>query len=123
MDVSNQFSLSNEEPFSLITGPCVTESEEMVVETARELKRITDDHRIDLLFKSSFDKANRSSIRSYRGPGLERGLDILQRSLIFTSLSRPLGSLTSSTFSRYPRFSHDRPICSLRPERRAFQST
>ena len=79
MDVSNQFSLSNEEPFSLIAGPCVIESEEMVVETARELKQITDDHRIDLLFKSSFDKANRSSIRSYRGPGLERGLDILQR--------------------------------------------
>ncbi|AOW80045.1 2-dehydro-3-deoxyphosphooctonate aldolase [Halodesulfurarchaeum formicicum] len=55
------------------------ESEEQVLKTARELKNITDRHDIDLVFKSSFDKANRSSISSYRGPGMERGLEILQR--------------------------------------------
>jgi len=57
----------------------VIESEEQILKTARELKDITDRHDVDLIFKSSFDKANRSSISSYRGPGMERGLEILQR--------------------------------------------
>lgn len=70
---------SNESPFFLISGPCVIESEEHVMKMAGELKRITERHDVDLIFKSSFDKANRSSIDSYRGPGLERGLEILQR--------------------------------------------
>ncbi|MCU4754414.1 3-deoxy-8-phosphooctulonate synthase [Halobacteria archaeon AArc-curdl1] len=79
MELSNNISASNEAQFFLIAGPCVIESEEQVLETARELKEITDRHDIDLIFKSSFDKANRSSISSYRGPGMERGLEILQR--------------------------------------------
>ncbi len=79
MNISNTIPASNEDPFFLIAGPCVIESEEQVMRTARELKNITDLHDIKLIFKSSFDKANRSSINSYRGPGMERGLEILQR--------------------------------------------
>ena len=79
MELSNNISASNEGQFFLIAGPCVIESEEQVLRAARELKDITDRHDIDLIFKSSFDKANRSSISSYRGPGMERGLEILQR--------------------------------------------
>jgi len=70
--------VSNDSQFFLIAGPCVIESEEHMMRMAGELKEITDRHGIDLIFKSSFDKANRSSIDSYRGPGLERGLEILQ---------------------------------------------
>ncbi len=79
MELSNNISATNEGQFFLIAGPCVIESEEQVLKTARELKDITNRHGIDLIFKSSFDKANRSSISSYRGPGMERGLEILQR--------------------------------------------
>lgn len=79
MDLSNNTSASNEDQFFLIAGPCVIESEDQVLKTARELKDITERHGIELIFKSSFDKANRSSISSYRGPGMERGLEILQR--------------------------------------------
>jgi 2-dehydro-3-deoxyphosphooctonate aldolase (KDO 8-P synthase) len=79
MELSNNISASNEDPFFLIAGPCVIESEKQVLKTARELKAITERHDIDLVFKSSFDKANRSSIGSYRGLGMERGLEILQR--------------------------------------------
>lgn len=70
--------ISNNSQFTLIAGPCVIESEEHVMRMAGALKEITDRHEVDLIFKSSFDKANRSSIDSYRGPGPERGLEILQ---------------------------------------------
>jgi 2-dehydro-3-deoxyphosphooctonate aldolase (KDO 8-P synthase) len=79
IELSNDITATNEAQFFLIAGPCVIESDEQVLKTARELKQITDRHDIGLIFKSSFDKANRSSINSYRGPGLERGLEILQR--------------------------------------------
>lgn len=79
MKISDNFTVSNTDPFFLIAGPCVIESEQQVLQTAKELKRITEKHDIQLVFKSSFDKANRSSIDSYRGPGIERGLEILQR--------------------------------------------
>ncbi|HDM8234833.1 TPA: 3-deoxy-8-phosphooctulonate synthase [Vibrio campbellii] len=61
----------------LIAGPCVIESEELVLEVASTMKSITDDLGIDYIFKASFDKANRSSTGSYRGPGIEKGLEIL----------------------------------------------
>jgi 2-dehydro-3-deoxyphosphooctonate aldolase (KDO 8-P synthase) len=61
----------------VIAGPCVIESEEMVFEIASKMKAITDQLGIDYIFKASFDKANRSSSVSYRGPGIEKGLDIL----------------------------------------------
>jgi len=66
-------------PFVLLGGPCVMESEEHVLTMAKKIKKITDKLGIPYVFKSSYDKANRSSIDSYRGPGLERGLEILQR--------------------------------------------
>ena len=66
-------------PFVLLSGPCVIESEEHVINMAKKIKKITDELGIPYVFKSSYDKANRSSIDSYRGPGLERGLEILQR--------------------------------------------
>jgi 2-dehydro-3-deoxyphosphooctonate aldolase (KDO 8-P synthase) len=65
--------------FTLLAGPCVIESEDMVLETAKEIKNITDELGIDYYFKASFDKANRTSIHSYRGPGLEEGLRILKK--------------------------------------------
>ena len=65
--------------FSLIAGPCVIESEAMVLSIAGEMKKITDELRIPYTFKASFDKANRTSISGFRGPGIERGLEILQK--------------------------------------------
>ncbi len=66
-------------PFFLIAGPCVIESEELALTTATDLKRLTSELGIPFIYKSSFDKANRSSVSSYRGPGLDEGLRILQR--------------------------------------------
>jgi 2-dehydro-3-deoxyphosphooctonate aldolase (KDO 8-P synthase) len=60
-----------------IAGPCVIESEEMAIETALRLRDLAARHGVPLVFKTSFDKANRSSISSFRGPGLEAGLEVL----------------------------------------------
>jgi 2-dehydro-3-deoxyphosphooctonate aldolase (KDO 8-P synthase) len=68
-----------DQPFFLIAGPCVIESEELQLRTAEELKRIADKLGILLIFKSSFDKANRSSDRSFRGPGMDEGLRVLEK--------------------------------------------
>jgi len=73
------FETSLEHPFFLIAGTCVIESEQMAVDTAGSLKEITDELGIPYIYKSSFDKANRSSIDSHRGPGIEEGLRILQK--------------------------------------------
>ena len=69
--------IGEKQPFTLIAGPCVIESEALVMETAAFLKELTDRLKIPFIFKSSFDKANRTSITSFRGPGLEKGLNIL----------------------------------------------
>jgi 2-dehydro-3-deoxyphosphooctonate aldolase (KDO 8-P synthase) len=66
-------------PLVLIAGPCVIESESATLETAERLKKITTDLGVPFIFKSSYDKANRSSVRSYRGPGLREGLKVLAR--------------------------------------------
>ncbi len=66
-------------PFVLIAGPCVIESEESTLEAAARLKQLSSELGIPFIFKSSYDKANRSSMRSYRGPGLKEGLRILGR--------------------------------------------
>ncbi len=63
----------------LLAGPCVIESEENIFKIAKALKRYDEDKEIDFYFKASFDKANRTSLHSYRGPGLEEGLRILQK--------------------------------------------
>ena len=75
--VNDKVFFSQKEPFVLIAGPCVIESREMALETASTLKNITDKLGIPFVFKSSYDKANRSSHESFRGPGLDQGLDIL----------------------------------------------
>ncbi len=62
----------------LIAGPCAIESREVLFSVAKELMEFHEDKRIDFYFKSSFDKANRTSIESFRGPGLEEGLKLLQ---------------------------------------------
>ena len=72
------FEVGLEQPLFLIAGPCVIESEAMAMETAGELKAITDSLGIPFIYKSSFDKANRSSVESYRGLGMEEGLAVLQ---------------------------------------------
>jgi 2-dehydro-3-deoxyphosphooctonate aldolase (KDO 8-P synthase) len=71
------YEVGGSEPFFLIAGPCVIESEQLALDTAGALKEITGDLGIPFIYKSSFDKANRSSHLTYRGPGLEKGLDIL----------------------------------------------
>ena len=68
-----------DQPLFLIAGPCVVESEELQLRTAERLKAITDGLGILFIFKSSFDKANRSSDKSYRGPGMDEGLRILAK--------------------------------------------
>ena len=73
------FEVGLAQPIFLIAGPCVIESEALAMETAAALKDITAAVGIPFIYKSSFDKANRSSHESYRGPGLEEGLRILER--------------------------------------------
>src|SRR5688572_23380750 len=73
------FDVGLDKPFFLIAGPCVVESEQLQMDVAGELKRITTELGIPFIFKSSYDKANRSSGKSYRGPGMEKGLEILAK--------------------------------------------
>jgi 2-dehydro-3-deoxyphosphooctonate aldolase (KDO 8-P synthase) len=73
------FKIGAQEPFFLMAGPCVIESEELAMETAGTLKELTEALGIPFIYKSSFDKANRSSGQSFRGLGVERGLQILQK--------------------------------------------
>ncbi len=68
---------SSDHPFVLLAGPCVIESREMALQTASHLKELTESLDIPFVFKSSYDKANRSSLHSFRGPGLDSGLHIL----------------------------------------------
>jgi 2-dehydro-3-deoxyphosphooctonate aldolase (KDO 8-P synthase) len=73
------FEAGLDKPLFLIAGPCVIESERLALETSATLKALTDDLGIPFIYKSSFDKANRSSGTSFRGPGMEQGLRILER--------------------------------------------
>lgn len=73
------FEAGLDRPFFLIAGPCAIESEQLAMDTAVELREITARLGIPFIYKSSFDKANRSSINSFRGPGMEEGLRILQK--------------------------------------------
>ena len=77
--IFNGTKIGLDQPFFLIAGPCVIESEELQLRTAERLKAITDKLGILFLFKSSFDKANRSSGTSFRGPGMDEGLRILEK--------------------------------------------
>ena len=71
------FDVGLDKPFFLIAGPCVVESEQLQMDVAGELKEMTAKLGIPFIFKSSYDKANRSSGKSFRGPGMEKGLEIL----------------------------------------------
>jgi len=71
------FEVGLDKPFFLIAGPCVVESEQLQMDVAGQLKEMTRELGIPFVFKSSYDKANRSSGKSYRGPGMEKGLEIL----------------------------------------------
>lgn len=71
--------IGNDRPLFLIAGPCVVESEDLVMEVAGKLREISTDLDVPLVFKASFDKANRSSIESFRGPGMDAGLKALEK--------------------------------------------
>ena len=73
------FEIGIDQPFFLIAGPCVIESEALALETAAYLKKVTEDLDINFIYKSSYDKANRTSTSSFRGLGVEEGLRILQK--------------------------------------------
>ncbi|HBQ44415.1 MAG TPA: 3-deoxy-8-phosphooctulonate synthase [Thiomicrospira sp.] len=73
------FTVGIDQPFFLIAGPCVIESEQLAIDTAGTLKELTTELDIPFIYKSSFDKANRSSTQSFRGLGVEEGLRILQK--------------------------------------------
>jgi len=88
INVLDRFDIGGNNRFVLIAGPCAIETEEMTMEVARSLKEICEELQIHLIFKSSYDKANRSSVKSPRGVGLERGLEILQR--VKTELNLPI---------------------------------
>lgn len=73
------YTVGIDQPFFLIAGPCVIESEQLALDTAGQLQEITQDLGIPFIYKSSFDKANRSSAGSFRGLGVEKGLSILAK--------------------------------------------
>ena len=73
------FCVGNDLPLVLIAGPCVIEGENFTLRVAEEIAAIANRCHVPLIFKASFDKANRTSVESFRGPGLEEGLRILQR--------------------------------------------
>ncbi|ADQ79826.1 2-dehydro-3-deoxyphosphooctonate aldolase [Paludibacter propionicigenes WB4] len=88
INVINRFEIGGSNRFVLIAGPCAIESEEMTMMVAAKLKEICEELDIHLIFKSSFDKANRSSVKAPRGLGMKRGLEILQR--VKTELDLPI---------------------------------
>lgn len=82
------FYIGKGEPLAIMCGPCIIESEEHCLKSAEALKKIYEAQGIPLIFKSSYDKANRSSIHSFRGPGLQEGLRILEK--VKTELDLPV---------------------------------
>lgn len=75
----NGIRIGGGQPLVLVAGPCVIENEQHLLKMGRAIELVARQQGLGFIFKSSFDKANRSSVHSYRGPGLQRGLDILQR--------------------------------------------
>src|SRR6187399_3253500 len=86
------FDVGLDKPFFLIAGPCVVESEQLQMDVAGKLKEMTAELGIPFIFKSSYDKANRSSGKSYRGPGMDEGLRILAK------VKKDLGVLQTPAF-------------------------
>lgn len=79
VELNGHFSIGPGQPLLLLAGPCVLESEGLAMEVATELRAITERLGISFVFKASYDKANRTSLDSFRGPGLRKGLEILGR--------------------------------------------
>ena len=77
MIINNQ-QVGLDQPLLLIAGPCVIESRDFILDTAAKIKEIVDEFPVNFVFKASFDKANRTSVHSFRGPGIDEGLNILQ---------------------------------------------
>jgi len=100
INVLNKFSIGGNNHFTLIAGPCAIETEEMTMQVAAELKQICEELDINLIFKSSFDKANRSSVKAPRGLGMERGLEILKR--VKTELNLPIVTDVHETWQCAP---------------------
>ena len=75
----SNFEIANDKPFTLIAGPCQLESEEHAIKISTELKKITSELEINLIYKSSFDKANRTSLKGKRGIGLDKSLPIFDK--------------------------------------------
>src|SRR5207248_9150029 len=78
IQITDDVAFGGDNPPLFIAGPCVIESREHVLAMARTIRALRDELKINLVFKSSFDKANRTSIESFRGPGLEKGLELLR---------------------------------------------
>jgi len=100
INVLNRFVIGGKNRFVLIAGPCAIESEEMTMQVAAKLKEICEELDIHLIFKSSFDKANRSSVKAPRGLGMERGLEILKR--VKTELNLPIVTDVHETWQCAP---------------------
>jgi len=79
VEVDGFFGIGEGEPLTIISGPCVIEGEDSALRAAERLKKIMEGRPCNLIYKSSYDKANRSSVHSYRGPSLDGGLRILER--------------------------------------------
>jgi 2-dehydro-3-deoxyphosphooctonate aldolase (KDO 8-P synthase) len=110
------FEIGLDQPLFLIAGPCVVESEQLQLDTAGTLKEITGRLGIHFIFKSSFDKANRSSGQSFRGPGLEEGLRILGE--VKRQVGVPVLTDVHEYTPMWPRWStccRRRPSCAGRP--------
>ena len=74
-----KLSISNSQPFTLIAGPCQLENEKHALDVASELKKITEKLNVGLIYKTSFDKANRTSLKGKRGAGLEKSLPVFDK--------------------------------------------
>lgn len=77
--ITPKLTIGDQQPLVFIAGPCVIESADSTLRLADRLKKVAEKHVLPLIFKASYDKANRSSIHSFRGPGIEKGCVILQR--------------------------------------------
>src|SRR2546426_706638 len=124
---SGPVTLGGSAPPLIIAGPDTLESERLVLEVAHELKALSKKLSLTIVFKGSYDKANRSSAESYRGPGLERGLEMLRRVKEETGMPtrsrRPSWQPPRSTSCKSPPFFAVKMICFGRPARRARSST
>ena len=94
------FEAGLDKPLFLIAGPCVVESEQLQMDVAGQLKEMTGALGIPFIFKSSYDKANRSSGKSFRGPGMEKGLEILAK------VRKSIGVQFHPEFTSTPREGH-----------------